>query len=96
MLKASLDHYEQLKLMEDMLKEDAQAKKVQTCKLQDGLGEGVHRVSNCPTVRETVDSKFPTVPLFLYFVPPFSVLILCFLICPLILAINIFQGVFRP
>lgn len=29
-LKVSLDHYEQLKLMEDMLKEDAQSKKVQT------------------------------------------------------------------
>ena len=28
-LKSSLDHYEQLKLMEDMLKEDALAKKVQ-------------------------------------------------------------------
>ena len=29
-LQASLDHYEQLKLMEDMLKEDAQTRKVRT------------------------------------------------------------------
>ena len=30
-LKASLDHYEQLKLMEDMLKEDTHTRKVLVC-----------------------------------------------------------------
>ena len=35
-LKASLDHYQQLKLMEDMLKDDDQPKKVQYSTVQRG------------------------------------------------------------
>lgn len=41
-LKSSLDHYEQLKLMEDMLKEDTQTKKVRTCIIA-WWARGVHR-----------------------------------------------------